>query len=1395
LQAIQNAAAASGGDITDKFQRINYAIAELNSGIPVSARQLRQLATAGVPLQAIADQLGITTEALFTAGKTGVVTAEQIVTAFQYVYTHGNLGDFMKSQSNTFSGAMSLIKTNLGLAIAQGFGPLFTAVSNVVVKIGQFVQTATFRSWVTEATRDIGEVINIFKTFMGMLEPIGAAIAKVFGFKTNDISKEMADVAKAGSPNVGAYDPTATKAVDETKAQLAGYKQKAADATKQIADLNGEINSNNLLLDQNARNIQGVKDKWDPTINSATEAIRKIGLLTPEEEARKTRELQLDKNKANLELTKPDTSSYDAKILSDQTTLDNMPRLDTSTWDTNISGYQKQITDLQDSISSLNTDEFDRKINAIKDKLAEPAPDTQGITNQLKNLEDQLAGGKISQSAFDTSYGALSRQKQGINTQYTEDKTGLTAQLKLLTQQRADQVLANQETARADKASIDSLKDKLSLEEAGRKKAVDDDAKARQALQDDIKKEGNLRTQALAPYTEAMKKITDEQAHNAALDAAATAQRTLALAPYKKALDEANQAKAAGLLPLDAEKERLDGIKTSLNEQKATQTNIKQEAEASAAALKSAGANTDGLNNSLKDTGPLAKSISDSLSHISDKLPAPDSPFVTFLKAINSELAKMGDWVDNTALPALGRFAGFIGDHVLGPLGDFYGWLEPKIVTGLGDLADAITNTVIPRLQDFWHWIQEQTVPALQNMDDLIVQHIKPTLTDLGSTIATVATPAFSALWDMLTKSVSPALLFFGNYVDQVLAPILKTFVSLALEPVRLAFDAEHLLITNFVKPAIHDLGVVFDIEVRPLVDKLAESFGKFNTILTNLKNWIDSNWGGIGNALSAPFKMAFGPIAGFFTELGKGINWLGKHFKLPTIEAPPLSQSLDDSSGGGSLPGHSGGLNFPGAVRGPMPGHWALTGEKGPEPIFVPAGASIVPNDMAKALGMIPGHADGLNLDFLDSFLSSIGNKLKGAASGLVGTLMDHLGTPDIPGLPEAGKALAGQVKSGLLDWLRGSGEEQGQSLGRSFANFGGGSGAFSGYADLIEQYAAQYGVPDDIIGAIILHESSGIIGRIEDGGGLGRGLMQMDIGQNPGYNSPLLTDTSRAGADYQIRTGTELLAGMLGAANGNIEDALTSYTGAGFIAKNNGLDFYQVLMSQGFDAQARALLDAAMNATNVQPGGGSNDVLADATKYLGSRAFLDANGMTYCEGFLDTIREDFGIGRKGFGSAIEHAQAVLDQLQSGPASAGDEAFFANVNGATGWSPYGHTGVAVGDGTYISALGSGITHNVGNWEANPGYLGHAPIALADGGYFPRNDPRFAMIGEGASDEVASPVPVMEDAMRRVLSGQGGGAPSITFQPGAITVDAGGNVTVNPAKVDILGAWHASGHL
>jgi len=804
--------------------------------------------------------------------------------------------DFARTME-TVGAKMQILKNTVEvLAIDLGtiFLPILTKVVQGIIDFAQSIGLLSGASGFKDVKKQIQDVNDSYAQTKTAQDAVAAAnvtsgnTAAAAGVKSADAAQAHTDALANVKTAAGALDqalgfPNGQKGIQETVANLGTLETTAKDqaaravsavndalslpngsigpkdaadflgelkdagaaATQVIQGLNAELAANKALLDQNAAAIQNVKNTYDPIIKSAEQHIRDINLLSPEELARKQRELELDKEKANLELTKPNTSVFDTAIATDKTSLDAMPRLDTGKWDDaikaddknlksfDVSSYtaatQKQIDTLQDTdvaapfkkqaqdiqdamaaldpeaatksitdtinsirdksaaldpeaatrpfnaaiqsirdsmsaldpeaatrpfndaiagirdsmasldpeaatrgitdtisgindaIHGLNTDALDQKINSIKDILVEPAPNTTGISDQIVALNAGRQAPGADQAGITSRVDALNAQRTGILAKHRDDTTGLTGQLHLLERQRADQKTAQAETKRADEVRIvdltrqataikegiadtkaadaarivdltrqaqaikegitdtkradearivdltrqaaqikegitdqkaadaarivqltrqaqtikegiaderkadetklrgiardqaaaektkatslatlaDTLKGEQATAAADKKKidtdrawnqeqktnAVDLDRDARQKLTDDITHQERLKTAMLLPYTQQLAGITAQQQHNSLLDAADAAARKITLAPYLAQLDQAKQKEADELAPLLAKKQELDGIKSKLDEEKATWGGIKSAIDSAKSSL------------------------------------------------------------------------------------------------------------------------------------------------------------------------------------------------------------------------------------------------------------------------------------------------------------------------------------------------------------------------------------------------------------------------------------------------------------------------------------------------------------------------------------------------------------------------------------------------------------------------------------------------------------------------------------------------------------------------------------------------------------------------------------------------------------------------------------------
>lgn len=311
--------------------------------------------------------------------------------------------------------------------------------------------------------------------------------------------------------------------------------------------------------------------------------------------------------------------------------------------------------------------------------------------------------------------------------------------------------------------------------------------------------------------------------------------------------------------------------------------------------------------------------------------------------------------------------------------------------------------------------------------------------------------------------------------------------------------------------------------------------------------------------------------------------------------------------------------------------------------------------------------------------------------------------------------------------------------------------------YQGLIERAASAYGVPDWLIGAVIMHESGGIPGKVEEGGGLGRGLMQVDLGQHPDMYSHQaeLTGTSAKDIAFQINTGAKILADSIATAK-NLPGGVQGYAGSAYQSQAGGgvpagLGFYNELDTyyrqqvmnalqsggpggKGAGGYAPGVIAASENLTTQQsiqqlndvavPSGavGSSSVLAAAKARLGQK--LDSAGREvygWCEEIVDDILGDVQEDPrgKGFtGTADQHLRAamagtpgagrVIDRSQAVP---GDIVGWTGDNPSAG-DPRGHIGIYSGDNKYIGTTQNGVQERV----IPPGAIFIRPDGVVAGG-------------------------------------------------------------------------------
>lgn len=174
LTAVGDAAAALGGSGA-LIQRITLALGQMQAKAKVSGEEIRQLAEAGIPAwKMLADAMGKPIPVVMKLSEQGKISSRVFIDAFQE-FSKQNYGDMMKKQSTTFVGAMSTIKDNLRMAIADGTKPLFDSISALVLRVAEFTKTEQFKAW-ADTLKSVGRAATY--TLSSLAGSIGALIAQ-----------------------------------------------------------------------------------------------------------------------------------------------------------------------------------------------------------------------------------------------------------------------------------------------------------------------------------------------------------------------------------------------------------------------------------------------------------------------------------------------------------------------------------------------------------------------------------------------------------------------------------------------------------------------------------------------------------------------------------------------------------------------------------------------------------------------------------------------------------------------------------------------------------------------------------------------------------------------------------------------------------------------------------------------------------------------------------------------------------------------------------------------------------------------------------------------------------------------------------------------------------------
>jgi len=755
------------------------------------------------------------------------------------------------------------------------------------------------------------------------------------------------------------------------------------------------------------------------------------------------------------------SEAYSKTIQGLQDQIADLGDADTAALDKNIKNLQKQIGDIGKDRT------IERRIQDLQALLSKPPPDTSNLNNQMLSLAAQMAGANPQiQGALISQYGELSRQKVSILSADQQARLGAQTELEQLQekqriQQRTDEdhkdslqkQLEQQQEQRdtviaTHDAAVKGLQKQIA-EQDKLKRAVDEQArvwsKAKQDAQDAFQKQvqgiddqitklKRNKDDLLAPSQAALKQIDSEKSILSLQQQQDDIRRKMLAQPIQEQIEAAKAAMDAELDPLQKQSAELDKQVRALDSQKRYWDDIAQSIKKAEDAAKKASPQQ------APNSGRAPDNLADNpygADFAVGKVPQEQgiNKVAEAIDNFTKKLEILHKFIDDKLVPVFTLWGKWLAfdlavlnllatsvEKVLDWTGKLYKLMEP----GLNEAFKTLKENG-QRLSD---WMGTIFKPLLGDVRD-IFEALLPILRDLAPVVKTQLAVAFVEL-EIALAAAEVVLKEIGFYADTILKPIVVGLADIFTTDLVGSLNLLHDLLNDHVIPKLTELRDKIEKEVTPIVQAVGEQIDTFKDKLIGLKNWIASNWEEVGTKLASPFTSAWDKIKDFFGKLYEGIKWLAEHFGLKTPAAPSFV-NIGSGSSGGNIP--AGTVTSPPSVGtfAPIPtggsarnsatgrlnageGHWSWVGEQGPEMMYVPKGASILPNGLSRDLSNLPGYADGFNVD---SVFGPLGAVVAGSAGKFADALTDKLPSFTLPGVDGGSAAMLKEISTGLRNWL----------------------------------------------------------------------------------------------------------------------------------------------------------------------------------------------------------------------------------------------------------------------------------------------------------------------------------------------------------------------------------------
>lgn len=356
------------------------------------------------------------------------------------------------------------------------------------------------------------------------------------------------------------------------------------------------------------------------------------------------------------------------------------------------------------------------------------------------------------------------------------------------------------------------------------------------------------------------------------------------------------------------------------------------------------------------------------VSFITDRMTGIQTVFSTIWSAIQSVVTALANSMVGQIIAAIVN----LGRTILDEIGK------------TADLLGVIWDRLVARATERWDTLRDNLERVVSNIRDAITARIEALRDALSGIWDTVSSRA-SDVWTSISTTVGTLV---GQLRSAIEGPL--TAVRDTLSGIWDSISSKATGAWDAIKTAISNGGAAMLTALRWPFDQLASV--------------ADGIMRGAGNALLGPLRGAGGSISRFGNGVRDVINWIAEKLGLgapigggaPGVPVPELATGTRDWSGG-----------------------VALVGERGPELVYLPRHAAVLPaHETRQALaGEVPGFAGGLNP-------SGIWDWLKKGAQAALDAAIAALGLvgPALPGaLTGAGSTIFATIKDWMLNFVKG--------------------------------------------------------------------------------------------------------------------------------------------------------------------------------------------------------------------------------------------------------------------------------------------------------------------------------------------------------------------------------------